>query len=183
MRNNNNLADTGVDTTGLANDSGLATATACGPRAFTGASEAVAVGNRSEARRSVRAAVELAEPGGWLRPFLDEGEAIGSLIIEAYGSGPILDNPVDRFAAKLVRSLKGNPQINEDDGAEFGPSGGLSLREIEIKAITLALELADNRIVRAAELLGITRHALRRKIDKFGVVQNESANLDPDGSI
>ena len=48
--NNNNLADTGVDTTGLANDSGLVTATACGSRAFTGASEAVAVGNRSEAR-------------------------------------------------------------------------------------------------------------------------------------
>lgn len=59
---------------------------------------------------------------------------------------------------------------------------GASLREIEIKAITLALELADNRIVRAAELLGITRHALRRKIDKFGVLQNDAA-LDPDGSI
>ena len=60
---------------------------------------------------------------------------------------------------------------------------GASLREIEIKAIALALELADNRIVRAAELLGITRHALRRKIDKFGVVQNDAMNLDPDGSI
>jgi DNA-binding NtrC family response regulator len=60
---------------------------------------------------------------------------------------------------------------------------GASLREIEIKAITLALELADGRIVRAAELLGITRHALRRKIDKFGVNARPAPAPDPDVSI
>lgn len=60
---------------------------------------------------------------------------------------------------------------------------GASLREIEIKAITLALELADGRIVRAAELLGITRHALRRKIDKFGVSARPGVSPDPDASI
>lgn len=62
---------------------------------------------------------------------------------------------------------------------------GASLREIEIKAITLALELADGRIVRAAELLGITRHALRRKIDKFGVSARAASATapDPDASI
>ncbi len=60
---------------------------------------------------------------------------------------------------------------------------GASLREIEIKAIRLALELADGRIVRAAELLGITRHALRRKIDKFGVDARPQAIPDPDASI
>jgi DNA-binding NtrC family response regulator len=46
---------------------------------------------------------------------------------------------------------------------------GSSLREIEIEALRLALRLADGRIVRASELLGITRHALRRKLDKFGL--------------
>lgn len=60
---------------------------------------------------------------------------------------------------------------------------GASLREIEVKAITLALELADGRIVRAAELLGITRHALRRKIDKFGVATRPALAQDPDASI
>lgn len=60
---------------------------------------------------------------------------------------------------------------------------GASLREIEVKAITLALELADGRIVRAAELLGITRHALRRKIDKFGVAARPELAHDPDASI
>ena len=60
---------------------------------------------------------------------------------------------------------------------------GASLREIEVKAISLALELADGRIVRAAELLGITRHTLRRKIDKFGVAARPTLSQDPDGSI
>ncbi|MFO7565673.1 MAG: helix-turn-helix domain-containing protein [Enhygromyxa sp.] len=46
---------------------------------------------------------------------------------------------------------------------------GSSLREIEIEALRLALRLADGRIVRASELLGITRHSLRRKLDKFGI--------------
>jgi DNA-binding NtrC family response regulator len=46
---------------------------------------------------------------------------------------------------------------------------GSSLREIEIEALRLALRLSDGRIVRASELLGITRHALRRKLEKFGL--------------
>ncbi len=60
---------------------------------------------------------------------------------------------------------------------------GASLREIEVKAISLALDLADGRIVRAAELLGVTRHALRRKIDKFGVTTRPTFAEDPDASI
>lgn len=46
---------------------------------------------------------------------------------------------------------------------------GSSLREIEIQALRLALKLAGGRVVRASELLGITRHALRRKLEKFGL--------------
>ena len=46
---------------------------------------------------------------------------------------------------------------------------GSSLREIEIQALKLALKLSGGRIVRASELLGITRHALRRKLEKFGL--------------
>jgi hypothetical protein len=46
---------------------------------------------------------------------------------------------------------------------------GVSLREVELGTLRLALDLADGRIIRAAELLGITRHALRRKLEKFGL--------------
>jgi len=46
---------------------------------------------------------------------------------------------------------------------------GSSLREIELQAIKLALRIASGRLVRASELLGITRHALRRKLEKYGL--------------
>jgi DNA-binding NtrC family response regulator len=46
---------------------------------------------------------------------------------------------------------------------------GSSLREIEIQALRLALKISGGRVVRASELLGITRHALRRKLEKFGL--------------
>jgi hypothetical protein len=46
---------------------------------------------------------------------------------------------------------------------------GSSLREIELQAIKLALRLAAGRLVRASELLGITRHALRRKLEKYSL--------------
>jgi DNA-binding NtrC family response regulator len=55
---------------------------------------------------------------------------------------------------------------------------GSSLREIEIEALRLALRIADGRIVRASELLGITRHALRRKLEKFGL--NDLRATGPD---
>jgi DNA-binding NtrC family response regulator len=48
---------------------------------------------------------------------------------------------------------------------------GSSLREIEMEALRLALRLSEGRIVRASELLGITRHALRRKLEKFGLTE------------
>lgn len=140
---------------------------------------AVLAGNRSEARRSVRAAVELAETGGWLRPFLDEGEAIAALIVDAYGTGPILDDPVDRFAHGLVKLLKGNPQIDQDeeDDDEFGPSGGLSLREIEI--LTQVSGGLRNREI--GDRLGLTEGTVKwymqQIYDKLGVRRRPQAVL------
>ncbi len=138
---------------------------------------AVLAGNRSEARRSVRSAVELAEPGGWLRPFLDEGDAIGSLIVEAYGSGPILDNPVDKFAARLVKSLKGNPQMEDEEDENYGPCGGLSLREIEI--LTQVSGGLRNREI--GDRLGLTEGTVKwymqQIYDKLGVRRRPQAVL------
>ncbi len=136
---------------------------------------AVLSGNRSEARRSVRAAVELAEPAGWVRPFLDEGEAIGSLLLEAYGSGPMLDNPVDKFAAKLVSALQGKPQTNEEEEADFGLSSGLSLREVEI--LTQVGGGLRNREI--GDRLGLTEGTVKwymqQIYDKLGVRRRPQA--------
>jgi LuxR family transcriptional regulator, maltose regulon positive regulatory protein len=139
---------------------------------------AVLSGNRSEARRSVRAAVELAEPAGWVRPFVDEGEAIGTLLVEAYGNGPVLDSPVDQFAARLVSVVKGTPQIEEvedEDGSEYGPGGGLSLREAEI--LTLVSGGLRNREI--GDRLGLTEGTVKwymqQIYDKLGVRRRPQA--------
>lgn len=55
---------------------------------------------------------------------------------------------------------------------------GSSLREIELQALRLALRLTGGRVVRASELLGITRHALRRKIEKFGLEELRHSSRD-----
>lgn len=136
---------------------------------------AVLSGNRSEARRSVRAAVELAEPGGWIRPFIDEGEAIGSLLVEAYGGGPVLETPVDRFAARIVSVLKGAPQIDEVEDEDYGLGSGLSLREVEI--LTLVAGGLRNREI--GDRLGLTEGTVKwymqQIYDKLGVRRRPQA--------
>jgi LuxR family maltose regulon positive regulatory protein len=137
---------------------------------------AVLSGNRSEARRSVRAAVELAEPGGWVRPFIDEGEAISSLLVEAYANGPELDTPVDRFAMRLVSVLRGSAQLQtEDDDDDFGLGSGLSLREIEI--LTMVSGGLRNREI--GDRLGLTEGTVKwymqQIYDKLGVRRRPQA--------
>ncbi|PRP97093.1 Transcriptional regulatory protein ZraR [Enhygromyxa salina] len=75
-----------------------------------------------------------------------------------------------------------------DDGAAVHTTGeselvirlpGSSLREIEVQALQLALKLSSGRIVRASELLGITRHALRRKLEKFGLNELRAPSNNP----
>lgn len=136
---------------------------------------AVLSGNRSEARRSVRAAVELAEPGGWVRPFVDEGEAVSSLLIESYANGPVLDSPVDRFAAKLVSILRGAPQISAEEEDDFGLGSGLSLREVEI--LTMVSGGLRNREI--GDRLGLTEGTVKwymqQIYDKLGVRRRPQA--------
>jgi LuxR family transcriptional regulator, maltose regulon positive regulatory protein len=91
---------------------------------------AVLAGDRSEARRAVREAVTLAAPMGWNRIFHDEGEAIGSLLVEAYGHGPALDSVPDMFAARLVAEFNGTPEMEAEE--DYGLSSKLVGREIEI---------------------------------------------------
>jgi LuxR family transcriptional regulator, maltose regulon positive regulatory protein len=136
---------------------------------------AVLSGNRTEARRSVRSAVELSEPGGWVRPFVDEGEAISSLLVEAYANGPMLDTPVDRFAAKLVSILRGAPQLSEDEDDDYGLGSGLSLREVEI--LTMVSGGLRNREI--GDRLGLTEGTVKwymqQIYDKLGVRRRPQA--------
>lgn len=138
---------------------------------------AVLGGNRSEARRAVRAAVEMAEPAGWVRVFVDEGQVIASLLSEAYKDGPALETPADRFAARLASMMNGGPAIESDDGDddEIGLGGRLASREIDI-LIMVSGGLRNREI---GDRLGLTEGTVKwymqQIYDKLGVRRRPQA--------
>lgn len=140
---------------------------------------AVLQGNRSRARRAVREAVELAEPSGWTRVFLDEGEVICSLLTEAYANGPMLDTPADVFASRLVAMMHGGPTVEiEEDGEESsGLTSRLAAREIDI--LTMVSGGLRNREI--GERLGLTEGTVKwymqQIYDKLGVRRRPQAVL------
>ncbi|TVV77159.1 LuxR C-terminal-related transcriptional regulator [Sphingomonas solaris] len=141
---------------------------------------AVLQGNRSKARRSVRAAVELAEPAGWTQLFIDEGEVIASLLTEAYANGPMLDAPADVFAAKLAGMMRSSPAIsaddeNEDEEDSVGLGSRLASREVDI--LTMVSGGLRNREI--GERLGLTEGTVKwymqQIYDKLGVRRRPQA--------
>lgn len=140
---------------------------------------AVLQGNRSEARRAVRTAVELAEPAGWVRTFIDEGEVIASLLTEAYAQGPELETPADRFAVRLVSMMRSGPQIetDEDEDDDFGLTGRLANREVDI--LTMVSGGLRNREI--GDRLGLTEGTVKwymqQIYDKLGVRRRPQAVL------
>ena len=135
-------------------------------------------GNRSKARRAVRSAVELAEPAGWIRVFLDEGDAITALLSEAYANGPALDTRADRFAEMLVAHVDKGPQIEEDEAdMAFGLTGRLASREVDI--LTMVGGGLRNREI--GERLGLTEGTVKwymqQIYDKLGVRRRPQAVL------
>jgi DNA-binding NtrC family response regulator len=61
---------------------------------------------------------------------------------------------------------------------------GASLRQIELEVLRLALRITRGRVVKTAELLGITRHALRRKLEKHGLGDLRARGPeDDDGTV
>ena len=53
--------------------------------------------------------------------------------------------------------------------ASWSPSDDLTLEEMEVRAIKRALRLHEHNITAAAKALGITRSALYRRLEKFGI--------------
>jgi LuxR family maltose regulon positive regulatory protein len=134
---------------------------------------AVLAGDRSEARRAVREAVTLAAPAGWTRIFLDEGEAIGALLTEAYGEGPALDSLTDQFGERLVRAFNGDAIVGDQD--EIGLRSRLVNREIDI----LRMVSGGLRNREIGNRLGLTEGTVKwymqQIYDKLGVRRRPQA--------
>ena len=134
---------------------------------------AILAGDRSEARRAVREAVTRAAPSNWTQIFLDEGEAIRSVLQETYGQGPAIDSVPDRFGRRLAGVLRNEIEVEED--SEFGLSGRLMSREIDI----LRMVGGGLRNREIGERLGLTEGTVKwymqQIYDKLGVRRRPQA--------
>ncbi|CDO36448.1 LuxR C-terminal-related transcriptional regulator [Novosphingobium sp. KN65.2] len=142
---------------------------------------AVQQGDRFKARRAVRGAIELAEPCGWIRIFLDEGEVICSLLSETYGCKADIETPADVFASRIVSFIHGEPVLEtddeDDDVADSCLMSGMADREKEI--LTMVAGGLRNREI--GERLGLTEGTvkwyLQQVYDKLGVRRRSQAAL------
>ncbi len=66
--------------------------------------------------------------------------------------------------------IKYNDTGSDESSAIDLPSEGLSLKNVEMNLIVQAIKKADNNQTRAAKLLGISRDALRYKMQKFNLL-------------
>jgi LuxR family maltose regulon positive regulatory protein len=95
-------------------------------------------GSAADAIKSLHGALELGEPGGYLRAFLDEGAELAPLLRHAAARGGQRD-----YAQRVLAELDGAP------AAEPLPRGGaseaLSEREVEVLRL-VAAGLANREI-------------------------------------
>jgi len=100
----------------------------------------------------------------------------------------VLRSTGDWITAEAFPGVGNRPAATDTESSELViRMPGSSLREIEMAALRLALKISGGRVVRASELLGITRHALRRKLEKFGLTELrarfDNAESDLDGPL
>jgi DNA-binding NtrC family response regulator len=75
------------------------------------------------------------------------------------------------------------PDPDQDDGGPSPAAAGTTLpdmvKSLEVREIRKALREAGNNKSRAAELLGLSRFALQRKLEKYHLVEGEAAAPAP----
>ncbi|MCX6127563.1 MAG: sigma-54 dependent transcriptional regulator [Proteobacteria bacterium] len=72
--------------------------------------------------------------------------------------------------AEFVRPTQGNPE-RMSRGSMILPEQGINLEELERDLLLQSLERSRNNQTKAAELLGISRHTLRYRLEKHGIVK------------
>lgn len=142
---------------------------------------AVQQGDRFKARRSIRKAIEIAEPCGWVRIFLDEGDVVCSLLSESYNNSAELDTPADLFASRIVSAMRPDPALEgHEEGADTSDDcmmAGIGEREKDI--LTMVAGGLRNREI--GERLGLTEGTvkwyLQQIYDKLGVRRRSQAAI------
>jgi LuxR family transcriptional regulator, maltose regulon positive regulatory protein len=131
-------------------------------------------GEKDQAARLLRDALALAEPGGCVRTFVDEGEAMRLLIEKEARRG---DHPLSAYAEKLLAAF-----LQPEAAAKYGLSPGnsgmlepLSERELEVLRL-LRSELSGPEIARQLTVsLNTFRSHTKNIFNKLGVNDRRSA--------
>lgn len=142
---------------------------------------AVQQGDRCKARRALRNAIEVAEPCGWIRIFLDEGEIICTLLSESYGCKTDVETPLDVFASRIASFVQSEsaiePEEIDEETADSFLVAAIADREKEI--LTMVAGGLRNREI--GERLGLTEGTvkwyLQQIFDKIGVRRRSQAAL------
>ncbi len=75
----------------------------------------------------------------------------------------------EHLPSEIVKHVNMDAEANSAGSIEF-PSNGLSLKNVEKDLIEKAVKKVDGNQTKAAKLLGISRDALRYKMQKFGML-------------
>ena len=135
-----------------------------------------AAGRRQQGLRSLRRAVDLAEPEGWVRVFIDEGEPARRLLeLLAEGDRPPSFLPVLRAAAATSKPASAPLGQPTGEGAEQVLVEPLSARERQVLRF-LASDLDGPAIARALSVsLPTVRTHTQHIYAKLGVTNRRAA--------
>ena len=114
----------------------------------------VVQGNESQALEKLAEALALAEPGGYIRPFLDQGPEMADLL-----SRLIKQNPTLQYARKILAAFdSGKPESISDPS--YDPSQSLSLFPGE--QLIEPLTNREIEVLRAVSYTHLRAHETRR---------------------
>ena len=130
-------------------------------------------GDKDQAVQVLAEALALAEPGGYIRLFLDEGALMAQLLLEAASRG-VMPN----YVSKLLAAIEAEKRINKDKPDPFSAGSlveSLSQRELEILKL-IAQGLSNREIGERLFLALDTIKGHNRKIfDKLQVQSRTEA--------
>ncbi|MBX3577402.1 MAG: AAA family ATPase [Rhizobiaceae bacterium] len=145
-------------------------------------------GDSCAAQRTMRDAIAAAGPAGLVRPFLDEGAAVLSILADAYEDAPPSPHPSDIFAARVLDAFNWKRPAEILETSDDGLYGRLTAKELEI----LRLVGCGMRNREIGSRVGLTEGSVKwymqQVYDKVGVRRRSQAverarqfGLIPDG--
>ena len=133
-------------------------------------------GGKAEAVQMLSEALALAEPGGFIRIFVDEGLPMAQLLSEAAAHGMMSD-----YIGKLLAAFEAEGQVNADESPRLAPASSQSLieplseRELEVLRL-LRTELSGPEIARQLVVsLSTIRTHTQNIYNKLGVSNRRAA--------